>query len=125
MKISQRKSNTLGLISSTLCLLHCLAVPIFLSFYPVILQYIEHDLYFLEYIFLISSYIAVYFSTKNSNITSIMKIIFYLVLTFLTLGILFEETIGWMQYLGYIGSVGLIIMHIINLRTYRKCQVQH
>lgn len=116
-----KNADTIGIISSFLCLVHCIALPVLISVQPVLIGFIAEDLHFLEYIFLGLSFVAVYFATRNTSRT--ISILFYIVLSAFTLGIVLEETLGWMKYLGYIGSVGLILTHIYNIRYHYQCRI--
>ena len=118
-----KNSDSIGIISSFLCLIHCISLPILISVQPVTARFVDEDLHFLEYIFLGVSLIAVYFSTRSSHVTQRMKWAFYIIFSLFALGIFFEEQLAWLTYLAYIGSAGLIIMHIISLRHGIRCAV--
>lgn len=121
--ILQKNSDKIGIISSSLCLIHCIALPIFISLQPTLIGFLEHDLHFIEYIFLVLSYVAVYFSTRSHHVTKEIKFTFYVVLSVFTVGILFEETLGWIKYVGYVGSLGLISLHIFNIYHCKRCAI--
>lgn len=118
-----KNSDSIGIISSFLCLIHCISLPILISIQPVTAEFIHEDLEFLEYIFLGVSLIAVYFSTRSPHVTRQIKIAFYIIFTLFALGIFFEEQLAWLTYLAYAGSAGLIVMHVINLRHGIRCAV--
>lgn len=117
MKIFSKQSDKIGIISSFLCLAHCLSMPVLLSMQPLSAGLEPHTHgHLLELLFLIFSFIAVYFSTRHTASLS-MKYAFYLVLGLFTLGFIFEESLYWVKYLGYLGSLGLIILHLYNWKN--------
>ncbi|EAY31499.1 MerC domain-containing protein [Microscilla marina] len=118
-----KKADTLGIISSFLCLIHCISLPILVSIQPVVGKFIDEELHFLEYVFVGLSLIAVYFATRSSHVTLRMKWAFYIIFVLFTLGIFLEDAFVWLTYLAYAGSVGLIVMHIINIRHSMRCSV--
>lgn len=118
-----KNADTLGIISSFLCLIHCISLPILISVKPVAAKFIDEDLQFLEYIFLGVSLIAVYFATRSSHVTRRIKWAFYIIFALFTLGIFLEESFVWLTYLAYAGSAGLIVMHIINIRHGIRCAI--
>jgi hypothetical protein len=118
-----KNSDFLGIFGSILCLIHCLALPLFISMEPMMFQFIAEDIHHWDYVFLAFSFVAVYFSTRNSSSFSI-KFSFYAVLILLTVSIVWEDSLMVFQYLGYLASIALIITHIINLRNCRKCTVE-
>ena len=70
MKLIVKNSDRIGAISSGLCMLHCFATP-FLFLLQSSLIFISVDFtstwFILNYIFLFISFIAVYYSVKNSS----------------------------------------------------------
>lgn len=118
-----KNADTIGIISSFLCLIHCISLPILISIQPVAAKFIDEDLQFLEYIFLGLSFVAVYFATRSSHVSRRIKWAFYIIFTLFTLGILLEESFQWLTNLAYAGSAGLIILHVINIRHGIRCTV--
>ncbi|MDX2302563.1 MAG: MerC domain-containing protein [Microscillaceae bacterium] len=114
-------SDKIGMISSFLCLVHCLTVPVLLSFQPVLAEFITEDLFYLEYIFLALSFVAVYYSARNASF--FIKVSFGIVLTVFSVSLLLEHHLDWMRYLTYLGSLGLIVTHLINYYRCRQCEV--
>ena len=77
-----KKSDVFGAMSSSLCLIHCLATP-FLLVVPFWWSN-------LNYIFIIVSLIAVYISAKNTS-KKIMKVLLWIGFMLLSFCILNEE----------------------------------
>lgn len=119
----KQKSDFLGAASSALCLVHCTATPFL---------FIAHATHFpsevptlwksLDYIFLIISFVAIFWSAKT---TSKEWIKFAL---WISWGILFfmilNESMHWLnlsEYFIYIPSLSLVLFHIYNLK-YCQCK---
>ena len=121
IKLLSFNSDKVGVVSSLLCLIHCLVLPAIISIEPLLSEFLFEELHFVEYLFLALSFIAVYFSSKKSPVH--LKYIFYIVLGVFTLAILLEEQFTWMPYLAYLGSVCLITAHLVNYYKYQRCAV--
>lgn len=115
-------SDYLGLISSTLCLIHCLALPFLVVFFGEALHSIEH-LEFLDWIFAAISLYAAYDSIKKTS-SKYLKLSFVLGWIFFIIGIIFHEN-SILSYSLHIGSLILIVSHIMNYKLYRKnsCEI--
>ncbi|MDW7693975.1 MerC domain-containing protein [Flammeovirgaceae bacterium SG7u.111] len=123
--ISQNKSDFLGTIASSICLVHCLATP-FIFVAEASMHHHHHgDSPFwwqmIDLAFLIISFAAVYWSAKNSSrkwmksalYASWIALAFILVNEKLALFHLMEELI-------YLPAIGLIGLHLYN-RKYCQC----
>jgi hypothetical protein len=119
----------LGIASSGLCLVHCLATPLMLfiqqyHFYqsPNISPDTQ-DSYW-EYLFVFISFMAIYFTTQNIDSRKI-QISFWAFFSLFAISILFEDDFENLQFVGYTSSIGLIITHIINIKYCNKCQIKN
>ena len=121
LKLFSFNSDKVGVISSLLCLIHCLALPAIISAEPILSEFLLEELAFVEYLFLVLSFIAVYFSSRKSPLH--LKYTFYIVLSVFTLAVLLEEQYTWMPYLAYLGSICLISTHLVNYYKYQRCAV--
>jgi ABC-type iron transport system FetAB permease component len=106
-----------GIISATLCTIHCIIMPFIMFFQKYIFQ-IEA----LSYVFLIISFIAVYNTIKYSSSKLICML---LISSFILLlaGVIFEDDYPLFDKVAHIGSLGLTIGHILNIRYCRKCKL--
>ena len=124
MKLIIKNSDRIGALSSGLCMLHCLATPfLFLSQSSLIFISVDFTLtwFILNYIFLLISFIAVYYSVKNSaNI--FIRIFLYLFWALLSVLIINEslEIFSIPEAATYFSASSLICLHIYNLR-YCRC----
>jgi len=127
-------SNFIGMLSSALCLVHCIAVPLFMGWYAIQENYHDHaghahthahatvGGFNMDYFFILVCLVAVLFSTRNHHTTPVLKVLLWAFFGLFAIGILFEAYAPVFQYLGYIASLGLIGVHWYN---YKLCQKAH
>ena len=125
MKLIIKYSDYVGASASGLCLIHCIATPIlFLS--QASLISISNEMLFLwqslNFLFLAISFIAIYYSVKNSS-NSYVKILFFLNWLILSALILIElfEILSIAEFYTYIAAISLSSLHIYNL-NYCRCE---
>ncbi len=124
MNLSLQKSDTIGALSSGLCMIHCLATPIFFiasacsssccSSAPLWWQW-------LDYFFLVVSFIAIRYSTVSTNSNSV-KIGLWSSWIGLFICIL-NAKFGWFYLspnIKFIPAFSIIGFHLYNLK-YCKC----
>ena len=124
MKVIIKNSDQIGAVSSALCMLHCLATPfLFLSQSSLIFISVDFTLpwFIINYIFLFISFIAIYYSVKNSS-NRFMRIFLYLFWAVLS-GLIINESLGILsipETATYLSASSLICLHIYNLK-YCRC----
>ena len=126
--LRQKRSDLLGVLASGLCAIHCTLTPIFFLAKPILDNTVENQGHgnslwtALEYVFLVLSLIAVWFSSKHTNLKSIKWILWSAWIVF-SIGLLSErihfENGIWLMYSG---SAALVIAHVINYRHCQKCK---
>lgn len=114
-------SDYLGISSATVCLIHCLAAPVLMSMGISVHEHegqahgwgilLSHSW---DFLFLGIGLIAVIFSSRHME-NNIRKILLWSSFGFLTAAILFEHVGPMFQYLTYISSLALILMHSTNI----------
>ena len=120
--VLEQKSDTLGVLSSSLCLIHCLLTPVLFVVQSSCCQ-AETPLWWkgIDYVFLIVSFFAVY---KSANETSKnwMKYALHACWTILAFVILNERfgLVNLPESSIYFPSLGLVFLHIYN-NKYCKC----
>ena len=128
LNFSIKESNAVGVLSSTLCMIHCIATPfLFLvtatscsqsccSAAPIWYQW-------LDYIFLFISFFAVLYSTKSSNSTWIKYCLWisWIGVFFVILNANFLHWYSLSQNTKFIPSFSLIGFHLYNIR-YCQCE---
>jgi hypothetical protein len=138
MKITtllSKKSDNVGIISSVLCLIHCLLLPIAISAMSVVNHAHDHahhhhhdhghgSLEALDYVFWVFSLIAVYYSMRQTTLNKV-RLAFVLAGLLFTCGILFKEILPFGHAWSYAGSVCLILTHYYNMRYCSHCANIH
>lgn len=123
-KTLHKNSDKLGALSSTICAIHCIATPfLFVAKSCSVASCSQTPTWWkaVDVLFLIISFIAIYFSAKNSN-NSLIKIGLWISWFFLALVITneFLNIIHLPHWLIYIPAGSLIFLHIYNLK-YCQC----
>lgn len=113
-------SDYIGIFSAVVCLLHCLAGPIFLG---ASAHMHDHEHFFLDpnwnYLFLGIGFVAVWYSSSHAH-NKWLKYLLWGTYIVLALAIIFETQTEFLHYVVYGASVALIIAHIVNLRKQLK-----
>ena len=115
----------MGVAASGLCAIHCTLTPIFFAARPVLegtMGSHTHGVSFwgaLDYVFLVLSLVAVWYSARHSGHPTIKKVLWIAWLVF-AVGLLSEPLdIAYGKWLMYAGSLVLVVAH---LQNYRYCQ---
>ncbi len=124
MIVINQKSDAIGVIASTLCLIHCLATPIlFITQSCSVISCSNTPVWWgsLDYIFLVISFFAVHKTTTNTSLKWIKPALW---ISFLALFIIIiNEKIG-LFYINessiYVPVTSLVILHLYN-RNHCKC----
>ncbi len=120
LKILENKSDYIGAIASFLCLIHCIATPLFFVVTACsVTCCVESPLWwkFIDYFFLFISFNAVYYGTKNKA-PYWLKYSLWSSWIILTLTII-NESIGYFpihEKANYLPALLLIGLHIYNQR---------
>ena len=121
--ILTQKSDTLGAITGGLCLAHCLITPALFAIQPYFFSIAEQPSWwkYLDYIFLVVSFFAVYSSTRNTT----KKWVGYALWSswiLLTVVILNEklEILPLPETIIYLPTLALIGFHLYN-KKYCSC----
>ncbi|HLT08729.1 MAG TPA: MerC domain-containing protein [Cyclobacteriaceae bacterium] len=115
------KSDLLGISSSILCLIHCLAFPVILSA-GYLLNYAQNGHWHgLDYLFIVLSMIAVWVSARKTTIPA-LKIAFWMAIFIFSASILCHDIWKGMIYISAATSLLLIALHLIHWRNHLKCQ---
>jgi len=122
-KTLYKHADLMGIISAGLCLIHCIAVPVFLLTTTFSAGFHTHAWQWLDYFFIVLAGIAVYFSSKKSSSVYIRAGMWTNVVIF-GAALLAHEIAGYAQYISIAASVGLLVLHFLNQRQIKKCSVQ-
>ena len=120
IKILTNNSDFFGILSCSLCLVHCIFTPLILFSLSSLNSKSSMSYSWwnnLDYVFLIISFFMVYISVQNTRLKRI-KLFFWLSWFFLFLVIVNEkkEFFGFSEYLIYIATSGLSLLHLLNLK---------
>ena len=123
-KIIQSNSDYIGSISSTLCLVHCMATPVLF-----VIQAGHADCSNLgplwwssiDYIFLVISALAVFQSARNTS-SKLMPSVLFSFWVLLALGVLIHGFfhLAFFEVIKWVGAIGLVVFHLINVK-YCRC----
>ena len=126
MILSNQKADSIGAISSTLCLIHCVATP-FIFFAQSSLFNFGNEApvwwKFFDYFFLVVSFIAVYRSTQTTS-KNWIKPALWLSWFILFVVIINEklEILSIPESFIYLPTISLIVLHLYN-RKYCQCNI--
>lgn len=125
MKLTLKKSDKIGAITSTLCLLHCLATPLLFVISAENFSSQNTTPFWwsnIDYVFLSIGFLAVLQSTKNTS-KKIMKITLWTSWIILFFLITNEklELFHIPEIFTYITSITLAVLHLYNLK-YCTCK---
>ena len=122
-------SDLLGVTASGLCAIHCALAPVLFATRPVLESTMgthSHGPGFwalLDYLFLIFSLVAVWFSARHTTHKGIKRVLWIAWAVF-SIGLL-SETFHFHQgkWLMYIGSIVLVLAHTYNHRYCKKLKL--
>lgn len=109
------KADLIGILSSSICLVHCIATPLLITFGA---GFISNPIF--KYLFLIISFVSIFKATVNLTNKKIALLLWISFWGFL-FSALFQEEYHWLHYTGYFFSVIIIIGHILNINYCRTC----
>jgi len=113
------KADLIGILSSSICLVHCLATPLLLAFGA---SFITNP--FFKYLFLIISFVSIFKANENITSKKISPLLWVSFWGFL-FSTLFHEEYDWLHYSGYLFAILIIIGHILNIKHCRECSKQN
>ncbi len=115
-------SDPIGALAGSLCLLHCAATPFIFIIQPLAIEETAPTWWkSLDYIFLLVSFFAVYWSVRNTS-KNWMKYALWISWIILTMAIINEklELFALTEFSIYIPAIGLVFLHFYN-RKYCQC----
>jgi hypothetical protein len=113
------KADLIGILSSSICLVHCVATPLLIAFGA---GFITNP--FFKYLFLIISFVSIFKATENITSKKISLLLWISFWGFL-FSTLFQEEYEWLHYSGYLFAILIIIGHILNIKHCRECSKQN
>jgi len=127
MSIHTLKTDKIGIIASTLCMIHCIATPfLFLaqSYSTSCCGASPNWWSSLDFLFLLISFFAIYQSSKNSSKTWV-KYAMWVSWALLLTGLLNKkfQLLSVVESAMYFPAVMLVLLHLYNLR-YCQCKTE-
>jgi hypothetical protein len=113
------KADIIGILSASICLVHCIATPLLIAFGAGFITNL-----FFKYLFLIISFVSIFKATENITSKKISLLLWISFWGFL-FSTLFQEEYEWLHYSGYVFAILIIIGHILNIRHCRECSKQN
>ena len=128
IKILTNNSDFFGVLTCSLCLVHCISTPLILislSSLNIKLSMSYSWWSNLDYIFLLISFFMVYFSAQITTVKR-MKYLFWLSWVTLFLVIINEKTNSYQfsEHITYFAITALSLLHLYNLK-YCKWKIQN
>ena len=121
--ILSKKSDEIGMLSSTLCIIHCIATPFLLAAIPgtSVMHHGSQGWWsWLDILFLVISFIAVVWTILPSNKRwlRVSMVVSWLMLSFFIL----NERLEGLEFpfdMVYFPALALIVLHLVNRRQCR------
>jgi len=121
-QLTMSKSDLLGISSSLLCLLHCLAFPVILSGGYLFNYSLQGHWHGTDYLFVMLGIVAVWASARKTSFRA-LKLAFWLTILVFSFSILFHDQWPGMIYISVSASLVLIALHIIHWRSHYRCSM--
>ena len=120
IKFLANNSDLFGVLTCSMCLIHCISTPLILISFSSLNTKLSMSYSWwsnLDYVFLIISFLMVHISAQTTRI-KIMKFFFWLSWFSLFLVIINEKTelYEFSEYLIYLITTGLSLLHLFNLK---------
>jgi hypothetical protein len=114
-----RKADYIGITGSVLCMIHCIITPLLLMSSSLLdVDALRFGYLSLDYVFIGINVVAVYFATRHFASPTV-KACLWSFLSLFTVAILLEDVNEVFEYMGYVASAGLVITHLVNIRSHR------
>ena len=124
MKIIDINSDHIGVTASSLCMLHCFFTPLLFLSQATSVTFTQEIPFLwqsLNYLFLLISFLAIYYTAKNSSKLSVKVLLVstWLILSSLIINEFFEIT-SIPELYTYAAATSLAGLHVYNLK-YCRC----
>src|SRR5690554_582520 len=112
-QLTMSNSDILGVCSSLLCLLHCLAFPLFLSAGYLLNHSSGGHWHGMDYLFVLLGLIAAWASGRKTASRG-LKLGFWLTISVFSLSVSLHDRWFWMIYVSALASLILIALHVVH-----------
>lgn len=114
--IKHNKADVMGIISSSLCVIHCIATPLLLTFGA---SFFTHPVF--QYLFLGISLLSIIKVTKQSGHLKINVLLWVSFIGF-CLATLLEDELAGAEIIGYAFATLIITGHVLHIRHCKQCK---
>jgi hypothetical protein len=124
-RLSVLSADAFGISASLLCMVHCLAFPLVISMGYIFQNPGEQGhihWHWVDYLFIGLALWAVFHSSKNTQSKGI-KIALWIAVSVFSISVLLHDLTSWMVFISVSASMILVIVHIINWKFHRKCNI--
>jgi|SRR5690606_26217631 hypothetical protein len=118
ISLPSRSADLVGLVNTTICLVHCLALPVVVSLGGA---FFAHPV--ASWLFVAMAFVAVYFATRRGAHRRVAGLLWGAALLF-GAALLLEPMWHWMHDVSLVGSALLIVGHVLNWRQRAACQTR-
>lgn len=113
IKFLDRKSDIVGMVTSVLCLIHCVSLPFIFAAGIFSSSLFLEDMHWLDYVFIFLAFLAVVYSSRKTNQNWIRNGLWITLVVF-SAAILLHEIHNAFLYVSVCASFCLIILHFLN-----------
>jgi hypothetical protein len=118
LKIQKRNvPDLIGVATSSLCLIHCIAMPVLIALGA---GYFSHA--YIKYAFLLISFFSIYRATEKNSFQKQHLLLWAAFWGFL-MSNLFHEEYTCLVYTEYFFALLIIVGHVLNIRYCKTCVV--
>lgn len=111
-------ADWLGILSASLCIVHCLILPLVLVA-GMVSKGSHPEWAWLDYIFIILAWVGVYGASRHHGASNINRALWANVLVF-SLSLLLHEHFGWALYVSLTSSLFMIVLHALHYRKLHR-----
>lgn len=115
-KLSLSWPDVVGILSSSLCIVHCMAMPFLIATGVSILSN-----EWLTYLFIIISFFSIYKATKNCVNLKVGALLWVSFFGFL-LTTFFHEQSHVIHLLNYVFAFAIVVGHVLNIKYCKQCK---
>jgi len=116
MLFSDRKADTVGIVSSILCVVHCMLLPV-LVFAGMLNEEWGAHAEWVDYIFMGLALSAVYYAARNAGLY--LRMALWLTVSWFCASILLHDVYESALYSSMAASIVLVVLHTINFKQHR------
>ncbi|MDF9796005.1 putative membrane protein [Catalinimonas alkaloidigena] len=118
MFLADTKADTIGILGSIFCLIHCLIFPVLVMGGMLNEEWSSHAEW-VDFIFIILAISAVFFAARQSKNNTLKGLMWFSVAWF-SASILLHETFNLALYSSMAASVVLVVLHSINFKNHQQ-----